>query len=119
MAKVSEMIPSSYLKQSDFNEAGFIVTVSHLEKKNVAQADEAPEHKWIVYFNEFEKGLVLNSTNIQALAHACNSDDTDDWKGKEVIVYVDPNVGFGGKVTGGLRVKKYAVPEAPQAAPRR
>ena len=119
MAKISEMLPSSYLKQSDFDENGLIVTVARVDNKNVAKEDEPPEHKWIVYFNEYEKGMVLNSTNIQALAKACNSDDTDDWKGKEVIVYVDPTVGYGGKVTGGLRVKKYAVPEAPQAAPRR
>ena len=119
MAKISEMLPSSYLKQSDFNEAGFIVTISYIEQKNVAPNDEPAENKWVIYFNEFEKGMVLNSTNIQALAKATGSDDTDDWKGKEVIVYVDPTVGYGGKVTGGLRVKKYAVPEAPQAAPRR
>lgn len=117
--KISEMIPSSYLKQSDFDENGIIVTVSHLEEKNVARPDEAPEHKWVVYFNEYaEKGMVLNSTNINLLAKACASDDTDDWPGKEVVVYVDPNVGFGGKTTGGLRIKKYNVPAAPKQAQR-
>ena len=113
MAKISEMLPSSYLKQSDFDENGLIVTVARVDNKNVAKEDELPEHKWIVYFNEYEKGMVLNSTNIQALAKACNSDDTDDWTGKEVVVYVDPTVGYGGKVTGGLRIKRYAQPQAP------
>ena len=113
MAKISEMLPSSYLKQSDFDENGLIVTVARVDNKNVAKEDEPPEHKWIVYFNEYEKGMVLNSTNIQALAKACNSDDTDDWAGKEVVVYVDPTVGYGGKVTGGLRIKRYAQPQAP------
>ena len=113
MAKISEMLPSSYLKQSDFDENGLIVTVARVDNKNVAKEDEPPEHKWIVYFNEYEKGMVLNSTNIQALAKACNSDDTDDWTGKEVVVYVDPPVGYVGKVTGGLRIKRYAQPKAP------
>lgn len=117
MAKISEMIPSTFLKQADFDEAGLIVTVSHVEEKNVAKADEQPENKWVVYFQEYgDKGMVLNSTNIQALAKACKSDDTDDWSGKEVVVYVDPTVGYGGKVTGGLRIKTYAQPQAPVKA---
>jgi hypothetical protein len=119
MAKISEMLPSSYLKQSDFDENGFIVTVATIEQKNVARDDEPEERKWIVTFKEYEKGMVLNSTNIQALAKACGSDDTDDWAGKEVIVYVDPNVGYGGKTTGGLRIKKYAAPQPPKQAPQR
>ena len=118
MAKISEMLPSSYLKQSDFDEAGLIVTVSHVEQKNVAREDEPPENKWVAYFKEYEKGMVLNTTNINGLAKACDSDDTDNWPGKEVVVYVDPNVGYGGKTTGGLRIKKYNVPAAPKAAGR-
>ena len=114
--KISDMVPSSYLKQSDFDESGLIVTIKSLEHKNVARDDEAPEEKWIIYFNEFDRGLVLNTTNINALAKACDADDTDNWPGKEVVVYVDPNVGFGGKTTGGLRIKKYSAPAAPKVA---
>jgi hypothetical protein len=119
MAKISDMLPSSYLKQSDFDENGTIVTVSNIEQKNIARDDEPEEHKWIVTFREYEKGMVLNSTNIQALGNACGSDDTDDWLRKEVIVYVDPNVGYAGKITGGLRIKKHSSPQAPKQAPQR
>lgn len=112
------MLPSSYLKQSDFDENGVICTVARVEQKNVARDDETPENKWVVYFAEFEKAMVLNTTNINGLAKACNSDDTDDWPNKEVVVYVDPNVGYGGKTTGGLRIKKYNIPAAPKQAQR-
>lgn len=118
MAKVSEMLPSSYLKQTDFDEAGLIVTVSKVSHKNVAREDEPAEMKWLVTFAEFEKAMVLNTTNINALAKACGSDDTDDWGGKEVIVYVDPTIGFGGKITGGLRIRKYVVAAPPKQAAR-
>jgi hypothetical protein len=57
--------------------------------------------------------MLLNSTNIKLLEKACGSDDTDDWVGKEVIVYNDENVSFGGQITGGLRIRKQ------QAAPTR
>ena len=118
MAKISEMLPSSYLKQSDFDEQGMIVTVKGVEEKNVAREGEPEEHKWIVYFVDYEKGMVLNTTNINGLAKACGSDDTDDWTGKDVVVYVDPNVGYAGKTTGGLRIKKYTEPAAPKQAKR-
>ena len=116
------MLPSSYLKQSDFDESGAIVTVSQIIEKNVARQDDPVEMKWLVHFSEFEKAMVLNTTNINALAKACGSDDTDDWTGKEVIVYVDPTIGYGGKTTGGLRIRKYTVAAPPKqavkAAPR-
>ena len=118
MPKISDMLPSSYLKQTDFDETGYIVTVKSIEQKNVAREDEPPENKWIVYFNEYEKAMVLNTTNINGLAKACGSEDTDDWPGKAVIVYVDPTVGYGGKITGGLRVRRHSVAAAPKQAVR-
>lgn len=112
MAKTSEMIPSNYLKQSDFPE-DYIVTVRNVERKNIAMEGKPPEFKWLLSFKEFEKPMVLNSTNIHAMEKACESDDTEDWLGKEVIVYVDENVSFGGELVGGLRIKKHKAPTAP------
>jgi hypothetical protein len=51
--------------------------------------------------------MVLNSTNIKRLAKACNSDDTDDWVGKQVVLYVDPDVEYAGNVVGGLRIRAH------------
>ena len=107
------MIPSSYLKQSDFTEGGFIVTINHLKQENVAPDDKPVENKWVLFFKEFDKGLVLNTVNINAAAAATGSDDTDNWVGKEVIVHVDPSISYGGKVTGGLRIRKHSEPAAP------
>jgi hypothetical protein len=112
MAKTSEMIPSNYLKQSDFPE-DYIVTVVKVERKNIAMEGKPAEYKWLMSFREFDKPMVLNSTNIHAMEKACGSDDTDDWIGKEVIVYVDENVSFGGELVGGLRIKKHKAATAP------
>lgn len=98
------MIDSKYLKQSDVEEETE-VTVVKVGKLNVAREDQEPEMKWAIRFQEFKKPMVLNSTNIQLLAKACGSDDSDDWAGKKVTVYSDPNVSFGGKLVGGLRIK--------------
>ena len=112
MARVNDMIESKYLKQADAPDP-IIVTVGKVGKVNIAKEGDAPEHKWYVRFDEFDKPLLLNSTNIKLLEMACGSDDTDDWIGKEVILYTDSSVSFGGQIVGGLRIRKQ------QAAPVR
>jgi hypothetical protein len=106
------MIESKYLKQADVPEP-VIVTVSKIGKVNIAKEGDPPEEKWAVRFKEFQNPMLLNSTNIKLLEKACGSDDTDDWAGKEVIVYTDDSVSFGGQIVGGLRIRKQ------QAAPTR
>lgn len=101
--KASAMLESKYLKQSDVEE-DTTVTVRSLKRVNVARDDEEPEYRWTVLFKEFEKPMVLNATNIKRMSKALG-DDTDDWIGKQVVVYVDPDIEFGGNIVGGLRVR--------------
>lgn len=111
--RAGEMIESKYLKQSDID-GDVIVTIQKIGQGNVAMDDQPEELKWMIKFKEFKKPMVLNSTNIQLLEKACG-EETDDWPGQEVILYVDPNVSFQGKVMGGLRIKS----AKPVAAPKR
>jgi hypothetical protein len=60
--------------------------------------------------------MVLNITTIRVL-EAAYGGDTDQWVGNKVMVYVDPNVSFGGKVVGGLRLRTPKVKTAPKPAP--
>jgi hypothetical protein len=101
--KLAEMIESRYLKQSDVD-GEVMVTVQGLKKVNVARDDEDPEYRWTVKFAEFPKPMVLNVTNLKRLAKALG-DDTDDWLNQAVMLYVDPDIEFGGNVVGGLRIK--------------
>ena len=118
MAKVGEMIESKYLKQSDVQDE-MTVTIQKVGKANVAREGDEPEYKWLVRFDELAKPMVLNSTNIKRLAKACNSDDTDEWLGKKVTLYVDPDVEFAGNVVGGLRIRaKQAAPATRQVPPK-
>jgi len=104
MAKIGEMIDSKYLKQTDVEDE-ITVTVVKVGKANVAKKGDEAEYKWLIRFQEFEKPMVLNSTNIKRLAKACDSDDTEGWIGKQVILYVDPDVEFAGNIVGGLRIR--------------
>ena len=104
MPKISEMIESKYLKQSDVD-GEIPVTVKGVKKVNVARDDEDPEYRWTVQFHEFAKPMVLNVTNLKRLAKALG-DDTDGWIGNQVVLYVDPDIEYGGNVVGGLRIRQ-------------
>lgn len=105
MPRVSEMIESSYLRKEDID-TDTVVTIRKIGRKNVAPDGQPEELKWCVKFDEFKKLMVLNPTNIQLMAKACGSEDTDDWLDKKVILYVDDNVQFQGKLVGGLRIRR-------------
>ena len=105
MPKVHEMLKSAFLKKEDVT-TPVLWTVAGVKQENVAKEGAEPEMKWCLSFREQEKPLVLNSTNIQICKQAFESDDTDHWIGKRIVLFVDPNVSFSGKLIGGIRVRK-------------
>ena len=112
--KTSKMIESKYLTKDDAGLDGTVVTVKDFERVNMAQEGKPPEYKWVMWLREFDKAMVMNGTNIQLAEKALGSDDTDDWIGKKIIIYDDPNVSFGKELVGGIRIRAHR-----QAAPPR
>lgn len=102
MPKTSEMIQSKYMRKEDIEE-DTIMTIKDCTLEDVGQ-DQQKEQRWALWFKEFPKAMILNVTTIRVLEQAFG-DDTDDWMGKRVKVYVDPNVSFQGRVVGGLRLR--------------
>ena len=114
MPNINQMIESKFLKKEDVGgERGVLVTISGCQQANVAMQGADPEMKWTLAFAELDKPMVLNSTNIHMCAKACGSDNTDDWMGKKVVLYEDPNVTFGGKLVGGIRIRAQITRAAP------
>ena len=105
MALVKDMIQSKYLAKGDFEDEQ-ICTIKGVKQENLAKEDQPEEFRWVLYFRDapVNKGMVMNITTIRVLEQAFGG-DTDHWVGNKVIVYVDPNVSFGGKVVGGLRLR--------------
>lgn len=119
MPKTHEMIESKYLKKEDVGR-GVLATVRSFAQANVGLEGQPEKLRWCMYFSELDKPLILNSTNIQLCELAFGSDDTDDWIGKKIVLYNDPNVSMQGKLVGGIRVRAARIPaggvQAPQAA---
>lgn len=115
MPRVSEMIGSKYLKKDDVG-AGTLVTITRLDQQNLAMKGEAPEYKWVMHFNELDKPLVMNATNLQLCALALSEEATEDWTGRQVVLYDDPNVSMAGKLVGGIRIRAVKRKPPPQIA---
>jgi len=114
--KAGKMIESKFLKKDDV-EQPVLVTIKALRQTNVAMDDQPEDLKWTITFREFQKPMVLNSTNIQLCTQALGTDETDEWIGKTIVLYNDPNVSFGGKLTGGIRIRAPKKPKPVQADP--
>lgn len=97
-----------------------VVTIADCYQENVAKQGAPEELKWVLSFNEIDKPMVLNSVNGQLIAQITGSEDSDGWTGAQIELYNDPNIMFGGKLTGGIRVcAPGARPQTPMQRPQR
>jgi hypothetical protein len=104
MPNIHTMKETKYLKKEDIG-AGLLVTISDLQRDNVAMDSQPEEFKYTLHFRELDKPLVLNWTNLTACAEACDSEETENWIGKKVVLYVDNTVMFQGRKVGGIRIR--------------
>ena len=73
------------------------------------------QERLVLHFANEERSLLCNKTNLQLLSHFMGSTETDNWTGKQIVLYNDPTIMFSGKMVGGIRVR---LPQAvaPQVA---
>lgn len=122
MPLISQMKTSNFLSRGDVANGPILGLMLNVAQENVAMKGQPEELKWCLNFSNIEKPLVLNQVNMQLIAKIVGSENTDDWTGKQIVIYDDPTITFGGRVTGGLRVRAPkqrpapAVPPAPRPA---
>lgn len=112
---VSQLKQSKFLTRADVG-PGMLVTIRQITQSDVAKEGAPEELRWCLHFDEAEKPMVLNSTNGQIIAGITKSEETDNWSGHKIVLYDDPNVSFGGKLVGGIRVRAPRQPK-PAAVP--
>jgi hypothetical protein len=109
MADIDALFPSKWLKASDLGTRRVTVRMSHVKVEEVGQKKEK---RPVLYFKGTDKGLVLNVTNATMIKEVTGSHETDDWHGRQILLYVT-KVEYGGKRVDGIRVD---YPEAPKSA---
>lgn len=95
--KTSQMIQSKFLKKEDFPQPE-VLTIKDVSLEEVGRGDT----RWVLFFKEKHKGIVLNVTKIKQLESAYG-DDSDMWNGRKVKVEHDPSVMMGKERVGGIK----------------
>jgi len=82
-----------------------VVTIKKLDTDKVVGQQGRKEDCFVVYFNEFDKPMILNRTNAKAIEKVVGSGLVQDWMGTQVTLYVEKGVKAFGEVVDALRIR--------------
>jgi hypothetical protein len=82
------------------------VTIEDVERYSKVEFDKGRIEPKVgaLKFTGKEKRMILNSTNRKILVRLYGM-NTVDWRGKDILLYVDPNVRMMGETVNGIRIK--------------
>ena len=109
--KTSDAFPSKYLGSVDFDKPA-LATVLRCELQEVGQERES-EKKPVVYFNEYERPLILNVTNFRTLAKALGA-DSDMWPSGQIVIFTS-QTSYKGEMVDCVRLRAPNVPQTASA----
>ena len=101
----AQMKETPFLSWFDTSLEGEEVTIKGYESIEIEVKKDEYEKKWIVYFQEKEKGLVINKTNRNMLSQIFGG-EVKQSIGKKITLYYRDDVEFQGRLTKGLRLKR-------------
>lgn len=104
---IGEYFPSKFLKAQDIK-GETPLTISDLKEETLREkSDPQP----VLYFEETDKGLVLNLTNSNKLIQILSSDNPHDWFGRKITL-ITALVSFKGEEVPAIRVKAFVPKKA-------
>ena len=103
---------AKYLKKEDIP-SPVNTSILWIKEEEVTAPGKGTETRLVLYFDGLKKGLVLNQANADALAEITGTDDYEKWPDTPVQLWVDPDVTYGGKKIGGIRMRKPAPVSVP------
>jgi hypothetical protein len=111
---------SDWLAKEDVMHGPIQATIKNVTEELINN-EGSKEPKAVVWFHGDVKPMILNNVNWDTIEMAYGI-NTDQWLNKPVELYFDPNVSFGAKKVGGVRIRIQtasfgATPFAPANAP--
>ena len=99
----SQAFPSKYLGKDDLD-SPILAIIKDVDSAMI-KGDIGDECKTVMYFKDPNvKAWIINATNWMTIEDEYG-EDSDDWIGKTIELYKDPNVMYGTKRVGGVRVR--------------
>jgi hypothetical protein len=107
MPSVDDHFPKSgRFSAKDWDELGDLqLQISHVEYGVSISFDKTAD---VVHFVNDGRQLVLSQTTARSIAKL-HGKEMDEWPNKWITLYLDPDVEYNGKKTGGIRVRDEAV----------
>jgi hypothetical protein len=103
------MFPRKYASGADFNGKAVTLTIALVRTEKMRPQPGAPEQtKYVVYFKDATKGVILCKTLAYEIAKAIGCDENEDvsnWIGKKVTLYPQP-MKVAGKDRIAIRARK-------------
>jgi hypothetical protein len=117
---VRKHVGSKWLRANDLSkDIDTVFTINNVILDEVEDEETGSTEELVtVQFEEMaRKQLGLNVSNARTLQELFGW-ESDDWKGKQITLYVDPDVRMKGKVVGGIRIRPRKVTRKPRRSKR-
>jgi hypothetical protein len=95
---------SKYLGVTDLGSRRIRTRIQKVRKEELTDNEGRKKLKFIIFFDALDKPLVLNTTNKDELVRELGRVPIN-WINAVVGLFVDPNIMFAGKKTGGVRLR--------------
>ena len=93
-----------FLKKADLSKE-LRLTIREVLEEDVALEDAPKKLRFVLYFAEIEKALILKWNLAKTIEAITGSPDMDLWSGQKIVVYHDPDVRYEGRTVGGIRIR--------------
>lgn len=94
-----------YMKWQELPEGQDLVLTIRSHKQTEFEGKNGQEEKkWVLFFEEVDKGLALNATNGKTLCKLYG-DEMDDWIGHKIALYTKDDVEYAGELVSAIRVR--------------
>lgn len=104
-----KMTNTNYFGSWDLDGKDMTVRIVEVKQEMIQNA-QGREEKPVAYLDGGLKPLILNTTNLKAIAKALGSPYIEDWAGRKIQLYTEKVAAFG-EITEAVRVRDFD-PEA-------
>jgi len=98
--KTSSIFPSNFLRASDLQGRRIGVVIEDVVREDVGEDKRA-----IMSFKNKTKRLILNKTNLRTIEEISGTDETDNWRGLQIVLY-PTKVDYQGQRVDAIRVDR-------------
>ncbi len=107
----SEFATSRFIKSEEVKEVPVVHTIKSVTKEKIEFQGKAPESLTIIRFEDTDREMIAKN-DVQAFLKE-SFGPPSACLGKPVELFFDPNVKFGGKKVGGLRLRQPSGDQGP------